>query len=815
MNSQHLIDSAIFDTTYTREVVALDRQPVIDEFVKTHLMTVVDEVFDRVATEFGNADFVFRIDNLEIDLGKIPCSDFRQQMPKKLREQLMLALSKIRYSARSVPTAVPGVLDSGSAEREQLFYFLRNGHLPWYSRLSGGEALEALLIETIDSEPARLIEFLESNSRRTWITERLLKQFSKQAVQRFIRSLQSMQPRGLLNETKAGLTADADSLPTPLVAAILSQDTELVGSIWRTLYAENTQLLERILRYFGQRAIVRQGIVVSFTPALFDELLRLLEPGTHGFMQSLFENVEVFQVDDRHRTPDRARQTIRLREFTLSYLLLERGSRFSKESYLTSLLGQMAASSMQSQAGLLLRLRENMASQNSSNRFVRELARLLENQASELGARAAGNEESPDEIATEAAGFEQLSDEVASQAAGFEALSSGKEAHKIDPETRYECLESVPLPERIDGQNQDSSLREDMIDPEARYERLESVLLSEGIDRQYQDSTLLEDIRALEHEAPGLLMRWFKELPGASRTRDSILGKFSLPVLTELTHAILSSRSQLHAADASASSAGLLAAIHENAEKAENRKAFYIQILGRLISGEVIDFEVLGADERAGAESPGTHGDLSGPGGRIDRIADDIQSYSVNRDSDALDPPPVQSDEQLPVEDIYIANAGIVLAAAYLPRLFERLNFIDEGRFKDRESAERGVHCVQYLVNESVSSPEYQLVLNKLLCGVKPGLPIRRSIELASSEKEQLEALLHAITRHWKALANTSITGLRESFLQRNGRLQLKNDAWNLSVESRPFDMLLDQVPWTFTTIMFPWMERVIYVEWR
>ena len=62
---------------------------------------------------------------------------------------------------------------------------------------------------------------------------------------------------------------------------------------------------------------------------------------------------------------------------------------------------------------------------------------------------------------------------------------------------------------------------------------------------------------------------------------------------------------------------------------------------------------------------------------------------------------------------------------------------------------------------------------------------------------------------------NTSVAGFRESFLQREGRLHLQNDAWQLLVEPRSFDMLLDQIPWSFATIKHPWMERVVYVEWR
>jgi hypothetical protein len=69
--------------------------------------------------------------------------------------------------------------------------------------------------------------------------------------------------------------------------------------------------------------------------------------------------------------------------------------------------------------------------------------------------------------------------------------------------------------------------------------------------------------------------------------------------------------------------------------------------------------------------------------------------------------------------------------------------------------------------------------------------------------------------QNWKTIGNTSIAGFRESFLQREGRLQLIDNAWHLIVVPKAFDMLLDQIPWSFSTIKHPWMERVVYVEWR
>lgn len=166
-------------------------------------------------------------------------------------------------------------------------------------------------------------------------------------------------------------------------------------------------------------------------------------------------------------------------------------------------------------------------------------------------------------------------------------------------------------------------------------------------------------------------------------------------------------------------------------------------------------------------------------------------------------------------EDIYIENAGLVLLAPYLPRYFDMLGLLEKNKFKDREAAERAVHLLQYLQNESTDSFEYQLVLNKLLCGVEAGTPIVRSIDITEQEVEASASLLQGIIANWPVLKNTSIDGLRETFLQREAHLQLKNDAWHLLVQSKAFDMLMDSIPWSFSTIKLAWMKRPIHVEWR
>ncbi len=172
--------------------------------------------------------------------------------------------------------------------------------------------------------------------------------------------------------------------------------------------------------------------------------------------------------------------------------------------------------------------------------------------------------------------------------------------------------------------------------------------------------------------------------------------------------------------------------------------------------------------------------------------------------------------EELPEEEpFYVYNAGLVLLWPFLNRYFNRLEMLAGNAFRDEQAAYRAVHLLQYLVSAETDVPEYHLVLNKVLCGVKTARPLDRSIELTDTERALSEDLLHGVTQHWSKLKNTSIDGLRQAFLQREGRLLKKDDGWSLHVASKPYDMLLDYLPWSLSTIRLPWMDNVLFVAWR
>jgi hypothetical protein len=74
--------------------------------------------------------------------------------------------------------------------------------------------------------------------------------------------------------------------------------------------------------------------------------------------------------------------------------------------------------------------------------------------------------------------------------------------------------------------------------------------------------------------------------------------------------------------------------------------------------------------------------------------------------------------------------------------------------------------------------------------------------------------LLKNVISHWGALKNTSPDGLREVFLQRNGKLMIKDETATLQVERKSYDVLLEKLPWNISKVKLPWFKKIIFLEW-
>jgi len=164
--------------------------------------------------------------------------------------------------------------------------------------------------------------------------------------------------------------------------------------------------------------------------------------------------------------------------------------------------------------------------------------------------------------------------------------------------------------------------------------------------------------------------------------------------------------------------------------------------------------------------------------------------------------------------EMAVLNAGTVLLWPFLSTLFKKLDWLGEEGWHRPFYAHKAAHLLHYLATGDLGAAEHMLAMNKVICGIDFGEPMSLAIDFSESELAEAEALLRAVCQHWPQMRGTSVDGLRSTFLSRRGLLSEHDERWLLRVEPEPFDMLLEGLPWSYSTIMLSWMEKMLEVEW-
>lgn len=181
-----------------------------------------------------------------------------------------------------------------------------------------------------------------------------------------------------------------------------------------------------------------------------------------------------------------------------------------------------------------------------------------------------------------------------------------------------------------------------------------------------------------------------------------------------------------------------------------------------------------------------------------------------------METPDARRDSASPGEGTLARDAGLVLLHPYLERLFEAVAIARDDAGAISEAAlPRAAALLHWLIAGREEIHEFELATIKVLLGVAPERTLLVAPGLLSEEdRAEADALLAAAISHWPVLGETSIDGLRRTFLQRRGALRDLGHAWSLQVEPAAFDVLLASLPWTFGIVRLPWMTRPIFIEW-
>lgn len=176
----------------------------------------------------------------------------------------------------------------------------------------------------------------------------------------------------------------------------------------------------------------------------------------------------------------------------------------------------------------------------------------------------------------------------------------------------------------------------------------------------------------------------------------------------------------------------------------------------------------------------------------------------------------ITNPSELQISSLYIDNAGLVILHPFLVNLFQKLNLCNDEVWKDKESQHKAVLLTQYLITGQEIFLENELILNKLICGFSVENVINTRQKISEEEKEICNDLLSVVIEYWSVMKNSSVEALRETFLQRAGKLSLSEvHSSELWVEEKGVDVLLASLPWAIGMIQTPWMDNFLHCYWN
>lgn len=194
------------------------------------------------------------------------------------------------------------------------------------------------------------------------------------------------------------------------------------------------------------------------------------------------------------------------------------------------------------------------------------------------------------------------------------------------------------------------------------------------------------------------------------------------------------------------------------------------------------------------------------------KIADSLKDES--RMDNKSKPARKVASADISIDEVYVNNAGLVLLHPFLHLLFENVGYTENKVWLTDETQERAIALTQYMVTGMELVSEFDLILNKILVGYPSEKTLPVEMILSDFEKQEADDVLNSAIRHWPALKNTSIDGLRSAFLKRDGKLYKDDSGWNLKVDQKTQDILLNRLPWGLSIVKTPWMKTMMKVEW-
>jgi len=568
----------------------------------------------------------------------------------------------------------------------------------------------------------------------------------------------------------------------------------VINTQWNEILQRHATLLKRLVAIHAPRCLVRRALVNEFSFDQLREMIGLIDPEARAFVDDVVRLIcrafVASNLVDVSKLPLQGRM-LRLNDehtlwgFTFDFVLVERGSHFNKKAYCSALLREMSAHNNCSYRSLLDVMQQWFGRLSAENSYARDVLSILNDLCENFDVE-------PLSVSAEEITHTSSPPVKGDLDRAFLLKVLSQEPPLSDDDALY--LQTMIAGFIKNSGVQDSAYLSGLLGDEVKARRLIGYLSNTQFTHLLSVSGG-ERYRSLYPHAELLFDGIAYDMDSEARA------KLRVEWLVFCCRYIYSGPLVSPAVFIKLLADYLLSRSARDVELAVPRLALFIERKKR----DALSNVVLESVKRLFFKEE----ILAREGYRTSSVEGGADS-KTNSNRHELTKTPVEIGDA-----VYIRNAGLVLLAPYLSTLFDRLKLLQHNQFVSADASAHAVHMLQYMVDGVGDAPEYMMVLNKLMCGVATAKPVVRAVFISDEDKEVVNGLLNAVIGNWKGIGNTSVDGLRESFLAREGRLKFKNDQWHLLIESRSYDMLLDSLPWSYAMIKYSWMPHVINVEWR
>lgn len=298
-DQRHIINELNLELKVPSSSNVYSIQNRLNQAIRQELPGILNEYFEEISEQ----DILYRIDTLEIDIGKINPENLEKDFVNSIKNKIIEALTPLirgqeSYTTKSTDNQSGLVIKSGKALLRQ---FLKTGSLPWWADNRDPLVLERNLEAFVrGTSPAQLAAWLKSVHNTPNATTRLIQNFGDQNLYFLIEKISGKPTRNSIEITLKEFSANFEAFIS-LKGKSLSPSRNRKMA-WEYIFYSTGQGKSFSQQAFIEGFLLQLSAISGVTQkAILEDIKRLKESGK--LSEAVFPEIQTQEPDNDISVP--------------------------------------------------------------------------------------------------------------------------------------------------------------------------------------------------------------------------------------------------------------------------------------------------------------------------------------------------------------------------------------------------------------------------------------------------------------------------------------------------------------------------------